>query len=217
LRALAVGAVIAYHAFALSGSRWFTGGYVGVDVFFVISGYLISTIIFESLSGHTFSFGEFYARRVRRIFPALLVVLAATLMLGWLCLFPFEYWALAEQAAAGAVFIANDLFSFGARYFSDGVASAPLIHLWSLGVEEQFYILWPVLIWLIWKMRLNFAWLPVTVAIASIAFGIVKFPSGPLAYYLTQGCATDIHYDHRPAKHYLGNYRAFLGATAEPR
>jgi peptidoglycan/LPS O-acetylase OafA/YrhL len=193
LRAVAVGAVVGYHAFALSGFRWFTGGYVGVDVFFVISGYLISTIIFENLSSHTFSFGEFYARRVRRIFPALLVVLTATLSLGWFCLFPFEYWRLAEQAAASAVFVANDLFASGAGYLSDGVASAPLIHLWSLGVEEQFYILWPVLIWLIFKMRLSFVWLPLTVGIASIAFGIVKFRSEPLAAFcLTQTRAWEL-------------------------
>jgi peptidoglycan/LPS O-acetylase OafA/YrhL len=113
--------------------------------------------------------------------------------LGWFCLFPFEYWRLAEQAAASAVFVANDLFASGAGYLSDGVASAPLIHLWSLGVEEQFYILWPVLIWLIFKMRLSFVWLPLTVGIASIAFGIVKFRSEPLAAFcLTQTRAWEL-------------------------
>ena len=121
-------------------------GFVGVDVFFVISGYLISSIIYNALRVGRFSYLEFYVRRVRRIFPALLLVLGSSMVLGWLLLLPDEYKQLGRQVAAGAGFAANFLFWSQAGYFDTQAAVKPLLHLWSLGIEEQFYLIWPLLV-----------------------------------------------------------------------
>jgi peptidoglycan/LPS O-acetylase OafA/YrhL len=167
LRAIAVLSVVALHAFP----SWVTGGFVGVDIFFVISGYLISTIIFENLEEKKFSFSAFYGRRIRRIFPALLIVLVAVNVLGWLFLVPDEFWRLAKHVAASAGFVANYVFfSEEIRYFDAPPLTKPLVHLWSLGIEEQFYIVWPLLVWLAWKRRLKF--LHVAGAIAVLSFGV---------------------------------------------
>jgi peptidoglycan/LPS O-acetylase OafA/YrhL len=136
LRAVAVLSVVGFHAFP----TWMRGGYAGVDVFFVISGFLISTIIFEGLQRDAFSFVEFYARRVRRIFPALLLVLATCYVLGWFALLPSEYAQLGKHMAAGAGFVANLVLWGEAGYFDNAAETKPLLHLWSLGIEEQFYI-----------------------------------------------------------------------------
>jgi peptidoglycan/LPS O-acetylase OafA/YrhL len=142
LRALAVLSVIGYHAFP----RVIRGGFVGVDVFFVISGYLISGLILEDLALGRFSYRRFYARRFRRIFPALIVVLAACLVYGGLMLAPDEFRELGKQAAAGAGFSSNLLLWSEAGYFDQNATTKPLLHLWSLGVEEQFYIASPILL-----------------------------------------------------------------------
>jgi peptidoglycan/LPS O-acetylase OafA/YrhL len=142
LRAVAVLGVVAFHAFP----RWMHSGFIGVDVFFVISGYLISSIIYNALRVGRFSYLEFYTRRVRRIFPALLVVLGASMVLGWLLLLPDEYKQLGRQVAAGAGFGANFLFFSQSGYFDTQAAVKPLLHLWSLGIEEQFYLIWPLLV-----------------------------------------------------------------------
>ena len=142
LRALAVLSVVGYHAFP----RVIRGGFVGVDVFFVISGYLISGLILEDLALGRFSYRRFYARRFRRIFPALIVVLAACLVYGGLMLAPDEFRELGKQAAAGAGFSSNLLQWSQAGYFDQRATTKPLLHLWSLGVEEQFYIAWPILL-----------------------------------------------------------------------
>ena len=151
LRAVAVLAVVAFHAFP----NWVKGGFIGVDVFFVISGYLISTIIFESLDKGTFSFSEFYARRIKRIFPALIIVLVACFTFGWFALFPHEYKQLGEHIAAGAGFLSNIVLWKDAGYFDNAADTKPLLHLWSLGIEEQFYIVWPFLLWISWKRKFN--------------------------------------------------------------
>jgi peptidoglycan/LPS O-acetylase OafA/YrhL len=147
LRAVAVLAVVGFHAFPHA----VPGGFVGVDVFFVVSGYLISTIILENLERGSFSFVEFYARRIRRIFPALSLVLAATLALGWAVLFTDELEQLGKHVAGGAGFVSNLVLWREAGYFDDAAATKPLLHLWSLGVEEQFYLLWPFVLWLAWR------------------------------------------------------------------
>lgn len=147
LRAIAVLSVVGFHSFP----GWFKGGFVGVDVFFVISGFLISSLIFTNLEQGTFSYFEFYARRIRRIFPALGVVLAFCLGVGWLWLFPDEYARLGKHVAAGAGFIANVVLWRESGYFDTAAKLKPLLHLWSLGVEEQFYIVWPLLVALFWK------------------------------------------------------------------
>lgn len=148
LRALAVLSVIGFHA----ASRWVPGGYVGVDVFFVISGFLISSILFKMLETGQFSFRIFYARRIRRIFPALIVMLLAVWALGWPVLMANEYKQLGKDLIAGAAFFSNISFWQQSGYFAGAAETKPLLHLWSLGVEEQFYLLWPLVLFLLWKL-----------------------------------------------------------------
>ena len=150
LRAISVLLVMGFHA----APRAAPGGFIGVDVFFVISGYLISGIIFSDMSSRgKFDLADFYFRRVRRLFPALAIVLAATLLAGWFFLFPRDLVRLGRQTAAAATFIANLHFWKQSGYFAPNASDIPLLHLWSLGVEEQFYIVWPPLIMLLWRRR----------------------------------------------------------------
>jgi peptidoglycan/LPS O-acetylase OafA/YrhL len=164
LRAIAVGSVVLYHAFP----SLVPGGFVGVDIFFVISGFLITTILLQSLAAGDFSYRDFYARRVRRIFPALLLVLVATLAFGWYVLLPGEFSQLGKQTTGGAAFFANLVFLGEAGYFDATAETKPLLHLWSLGIEEQFYIFWPLLLGLAWRKRWPI--LRVTIAVAVISF-----------------------------------------------
>ena len=161
LRALAVLSVLGFHAFP----EFIRGGYIGVDIFFIISGYLISTILFENLQNGSFSFFIFYARRIRRIFPALILVLAACFAFGWFTLRSDEYKQLGKHIAGGAGFIDNFIFLNEAGYFDNSADTKPLLHLWSLGIEEQFYIIWPVLLWYFWRIGAN----PLTVAVTILA------------------------------------------------
>ncbi|MGC1460000.1 MAG: acyltransferase family protein [Steroidobacteraceae bacterium] len=137
LRAFAIVLVVAYHYFGLPG------GYVGVDVFFVISGYLITGILLSDLQRRHLSLREFYARRIRRILPPLLVVIATSLLVGWVCLLPYDLRELSEEACASAVYVVNFLLWHQSGYFDVGATTKPLLHLWSLAIEEQFYLLWP--------------------------------------------------------------------------
>ncbi len=142
LRAVAVLAVLIFHAFP----RSLPGGFIGVDVFFVISGYLISSIILSSLGRGEFTLRDFYLRRVRRIFPALILVLSATLVFGWFALLADEFARLGKHVAAGALFLTNIVSLHESGYFDTTAATKPLLHLWSLGIEEQFYLVWPPLL-----------------------------------------------------------------------
>ena len=142
LRAIAVMAVVVFHAFP----SVLTGGYVGVDIFFVISGYLITSIIITDLDSNEFSLRNFYFRRIRRIFPALIAVLLACFIAGWFYFLADEFSLLGKHIAAGATFTSNLLLWQEAGYFDMQSESKPLLHLWSLGVEEQFYLLWPWLL-----------------------------------------------------------------------
>ena len=164
LRAIAVGSVLAYHAFP----SLLPGGFIGVDIFFVISGFLITTILLQSLAAGDFSYRDFYARRIRRIFPALLLVLLATLAFGWYVLLPGEFSQLGKQITGGAAFFANLVFLGESGYFDATAETKPLLHLWSLGIEEQFYIFWPLLLGLAWRKRWPI--LRVTLAVAAISF-----------------------------------------------
>ena len=170
LRAIAVLAVVGFHAFP----DWITGGFIGVDIFFVISGFLISTIIFSSLRNGNFSFVEFYSRRIRRIFPALLLILIASFTLGWFLLLPSEYKQLSKHIAGGAGFISNFLFWNESGYFDNSADKKPLLHLWSLGIEEQFYILWPLLLWLAWRQKFDLLKLTMIIAAASFFLNIAQ-------------------------------------------
>ena len=151
LRALAVLLVIGYHAFP----RVFTGGFIGVDIFFVISGFLITKIILENLEKNSFSFIEFYSRRIRRIFPALLLLLFVCLGFGWFALYATEYKRLTEHIAAGAAFVQNFVLLKESGYFEKSIDTKPLVHLWSLSIEEQFYLLWPAILWVLFKKQFN--------------------------------------------------------------
>ena len=147
LRAIAIFGVLGFHALP----EFVPGGFVGVDVFFVISGYLITGIIFNNISTKSFSFFDFFFRRVRRIFPALAVVLLSTLLLGWFLLLPDEYSALGKHTIAATIFSSNFLLLDEINYFNSAAELKPLLHLWSLGVEGQFYLVWPVLLIGIWR------------------------------------------------------------------
>tara|TARA_B110000503_G_scaffold50841_1_gene82171 strand:- start:8555 stop:10564 length:2010 start_codon:yes stop_codon:yes gene_type:complete len=148
LRALAVLPVILFHA----GFEWFSGGFVGVDVFFVISGYLITTIIISEMAEGRFSIINFYERRARRILPALFFVMAACVPFAWLWLTPIDLKEFGQSLVAVSTFSSNILFWLGSGYFDTAAELKPLLHTWSLAVEEQYYILFPIFIMLTWKL-----------------------------------------------------------------
>jgi peptidoglycan/LPS O-acetylase OafA/YrhL len=179
LRGIAVISVVGFHAFP----GWFSGGFIGVDIFFVISGFLISSIIFSSLQSNTFSFMEFYARRIRRIFPALVVVLGVSSAYGWFSLTETEYGQLRRQVAAGAAFVSNFALWSESGYFDKAADTKPLLHLWSLGIEEQFYIVWPLLLGLVWWGKGSFLKITLLVAIASFAFNVVTLRGDAIAAF----------------------------------
>ncbi len=180
LRALAVLSVVGFHAFP----EWITGGFIGVDIFFVISGFLISTIIFGSLDKNVFSFKEFYSRRIRRIFPALIPVLAVCAVFGWFALLADEYKSLGKHIAGGAGFISNlILWRESGAYFDNAAETKPLLHLWSLGIEEQFYIVWPILLWLTWKARFNILVITVTLVVISFASNLHYYSNDPVSNF----------------------------------
>ena len=147
LRAIAVLSVIVFHAFP----NWLPGGFVGVDIFFVISGFLITKIIFNELQDQQFSYWTFYQRRIRRIFPSLIVVLLVSSIIGWIVFTPAEYELFGTHLASSAGFVPNFRFWREAGYFDKEAITKPLLHLWSLGVEEQFYLLWPIILGISWK------------------------------------------------------------------
>jgi peptidoglycan/LPS O-acetylase OafA/YrhL len=180
LRAVAILAVLGFHALP----RFVPGGFVGVDVFFVISGFLITSLILEDLRAGQFSFLGFYERRIRRLFPALVVVLLATWLLGVLTLLPVELTALGKHILAAAAFAANILNFAEAGYFDAPAIAKPLLHMWSLGVEEQFYLLFPVLLVALW--RYSRAWLLLAlIGLASFALNIATIRDHPdFSFYL---------------------------------
>ena len=144
LRAIAVIPIVLFHA----GYEWISGGFIGVDIFFVISGYLISSIIQDEISRDSFSFLKFYERRIRRILPALFAMLLATTVGAYFFLLPDEYTALAQSTLAAAAFFPNIYFWLtSSTYFGLDIVTTPLLHTWSLGVEEQFYIIFPAILY----------------------------------------------------------------------
>ena len=151
LRALAVLPVILFHA----GFEWFSGGFVGVDVFFVISGYLITTIIISEMAEGKFSIVNFYERRARRILPALFFVMLACLPFAWLLLTPSDLKDFGQSLVAVSTFSSNILFWWESGYFDTAAELKPLLHTWSLALEEQYYILFPVFLMLTWRLGIK--------------------------------------------------------------
>lgn len=147
LRALAVVPVLFFHL----GVARFSGGFVGVDVFFVISGFLISTILCGEMRAGTYSIINFYERRIRRIFPALFSVLAATMIGAWCLYLPAQFAEFSRSVVAAAFFVSNIFYYSKFDYFDSFSSESPLLHTWSLAVEEQFYIVFPILLWLIFR------------------------------------------------------------------
>jgi peptidoglycan/LPS O-acetylase OafA/YrhL len=173
LRAIAVLGVIIYHAFPHA----LPGGFIGVDIFFVISGYLISGILYKGHREGDFRpsifFLEFYARRIRRLFPALITLLVLCLGYGSVVLLPSEYKQLGKHVAAGTLFIQNLVFWQESGYFDTAANLKPLLHLWSLAVEEQFYIFFPPLLLLIWKRKWPLVLILSALLIASMVGNLV--------------------------------------------
>jgi len=160
LRAVAVISVLIFHL----NSTWLPGGFIGVDIFFVISGFLITSIINKEFIKKQFSFSHFYARRAKRIFPALFTVLLVCSIFAYISLPPDEYKSFFKALRYVLLQFGNVHFSQEVDYFAQGLSPSPLLHTWSLGVEEQFYLLWPLL------MALGYQWAPTTLRPALFIF-----------------------------------------------
>jgi peptidoglycan/LPS O-acetylase OafA/YrhL len=179
LRAIAVLSVVIFHAFPGA----LPGGFVGVDIFFVISGYLICGLISDGLQSGTFTYVDFYARRARRIFPALAVVLAATWAIGWATLLPSDFVTTGAHILGGAAFLANLQNFFEVGYWDVAASNKPLLHLWSLGVEEQFYLVFPTLFVLLFRRRITWQGLT-TINVLSFALCVlITNDYQPFAFY----------------------------------
>ncbi len=178
IRAIAIALVVAYHA----APTLVPAGFVGVDVFFVLSGFLITRILLaDALPGRV---RRFYERRLRRLAPALILVLAVCLAAGWLLLLPEELRQLGRHALAATLFVANFVFFKETGYFDSEAFEKPLLHLWSLGIEEQFYLAWPLLVWALVR-RGQARWGTVWLALASLAGALGIARSAPDAgFYL---------------------------------
>ncbi len=170
LRAVSILLVVGYHA-----QPWLVpGGFIGVDIFLVISGFLITGIILTEARAGIFSLPQFYGRRVRRIFPALIVVLAISYLIGWFVLLPDGFALLGKSTAAGVAFVSNLFQLAQSGYFAPDAAENPLLHLWSLGIEEQFYIFWPVPLLLLFGSKQRRLWMG-AIAVASFGASLIIF------------------------------------------
>lgn len=175
LRALAVIPVVLFHF----GFSTFSGGFVGVDVFFVISGFLITSILFREISAQRFSFVDFWARRARRILPALSVVLLVTLALGWLLLTAKDFSELGRTVRYQSLFISNILFMREDGYFQPASDLKPLLHTWSLAVEEQYYIFFPLLMVVLMRHVRHWRWMLFAVLLISFGLNIAYIDRKP--------------------------------------
>ena len=179
LRAISVLAVVLFHTFPTV----VRGGFIGVDVFFVISGFLITRIISKSIDEDSFSIVWFYRQRILRIFPSLIIVLAAAYAFGWISLYADEFKRLALHIIGGATFTANIVLWTETGYFDVAAAAKPLLHLWSLGVEEQFYILWPLLLVVGKRLRVPAAVAIALLAALSFSIEIASIGAHPMAAF----------------------------------
>lgn len=185
LRAVAILGVLVYHL----DSQMLPGGFVGVDVFFVISGFLISGLIDRDLKGGTFSIARFYERRIRRIIPALFAMICAVLAASWILLLPADLIALGKSVRYAVMALPNIHFQrITDDYFNESVSQVPLLHTWSLGVEEQFYLAFPLLLWVFYRCGMSRKMRLITLALlflASLAASARMVPLDPTrAFYL---------------------------------
>lgn len=180
LRAVAVLPVIFFHA----GWSFWSGGFVGVDVFFVISGFLISTILIGEHQNKSFSFASFYERRARRILPALFVVVASCFLPAWYLLLPGDLKEFAKSVTSVFTFSSNIFFKHQSGYFDTSAELKPLLHTWSLAIEEQFYVVFPPLLWLTQRItRRYFSFALLTLLIASLVYSQDTLLVKPQAAY----------------------------------
>ncbi|MBY0468314.1 MAG: acyltransferase [Burkholderiaceae bacterium] len=179
LRGIAVLSVLAVHSFP----AWLQGGFIGVDIFFVLSGYLISQQLLQSLEDGRYSLIDFYARRVRRLYPALCLVLLACLVFSVACTFPSASRQVGQHVAAGALFISNLVLWSEAGYFDAASQAKPLLHLWSLGIEEQFYLVWPLVMAGLFRHRRWAPWLIVAALLLSLGLNLALVHDRPVATF----------------------------------
>jgi peptidoglycan/LPS O-acetylase OafA/YrhL len=191
LRAIAVFSVVFYHAdfnFYINGIsyKFFKGGFLGVDIFFVISGYLITYLILENARKNKFSFKDFYERRARRLLPTLFLVITSSLFLGWLFMMPNQLKNLSGSSLSSLLFVSNFWFLAKESYFADISSLKPLLHTWSLSVEEQFYLIFPPFLYFLYKKKINSIKLIFTFVILGsltlATFGSYYFPE--LNFYI---------------------------------
>jgi peptidoglycan/LPS O-acetylase OafA/YrhL len=184
LRALAVTSVILFHA----GLDAVSGGYVGVDIFFVISGFLITSIIFGEIQAGSFSIVNFYERRVRRILPALFFVMLVCIPVAWVVLSPYDMKYFSKSLAYVSIFLSNTIFYKQSGYFDAATELKPLLHTWSLGIEEQYYVFFPLLLILLWRYAKNYV-LHAFAAVFVISFLYAQYKvqiKPAAAFYLLQ-------------------------------
>ena len=208
--------VVNFHAFPEA----VPGGFIGVDIFFVISGFLITGIIARELEQQRFGLLAFYNRRIRRIFPALIVVLGASLVLGWLWMLPTAYAQLSSDVFASAAFFANISLLLQSGYFDIQSARKPLLHLWSLGIEEQFYLFWPMILMLAALLRLSLLATATVIALASFVLNVALIGANPVATFylpftraweLLTGAALACGWSHVSQTYRASNWRAAAG------
>ena len=218
MRAIAVMLVVNFHAFPEA----MPGGFIGVDIFFVISGFLITGILLRELDQRRFSLLTFYNRRIRRIFPALIVVLCATLVLGWLWMLPAAYAQLSTDVFASAAFFSNIALLLQSGYFDIESGKKPLLHLWSLGIEEQFYLFWPLILVLVARMRLSILVAASVIGIASFLLNVALIGSNPVATFylpftraweLLAGAALACNWNEVSQTSRASNWRATIGLS----
>lgn len=182
LRAIAVVSVVLFHAFP----KTITGGFAGVDIFFVISGFLITSILIQEKEAGSFSYKSFYMRRARRIFPALALVLTATIVAGFFIMVPSDFKVLGKHLTAGSLFSSNFVLLKESGYFDSAAELKPLLHLWSLGIEEQFYLAWPLVLTLALRRKKSALNGLIALTVVSFIINLIYIYSGESAkaFYL---------------------------------
>lgn len=205
LRALAILFVIVFHAYP----KFIRGGFIGVDIFFVISGYLITSIILKGLNQENFSLLDFYNRRIKRIFPAIIIVLAFCLISGWSILLAEEYRLLGKHISFASIYLSNFLLESESGYFDTSAELKPLLHLWSLGIEEQFYLLFPLLLLVSYKIRLRPDIAIFLFLTTSFLFNSIQIDSKPISVF---------YFPHTRAWELLiGSYIAYININNRHR